>query len=135
MRVLLVEDNATLREEVGRTIQAIAGAQVVKTASTGQQAREWLQAHPDGWDLVLVDLFLQQGHGFDVLRSCRKHGPHQKVAVMTNYSREPVRSYARQAGADAFFDKSFDMGALVDYCVAHARTLARADGALRAQPG
>jgi DNA-binding NarL/FixJ family response regulator len=135
MRVLLVEDNAALREEVSRTIQAIAGAQVVKAAWTSEQARLWLQAHPDGWDLALVDLFLEQGNGFEVLRSCRRLGAHQKVAVMTNYTREPVRSYVRQAGADAFFDKSFDMEALVDYCVDHASTLARLDGQRRAQPG
>ena len=136
MRVLLVEDNTALREEVSRTIQAITGAEVVKTASTGQAARDWLLDHPDGWDLALVDLFLEQGNGFEVLRSCRRLHPHQKVAVMTNYAREPVRSYVREAGADAFFDKSFDMEALVDYCVAHASTLSsRHEQGLHARSG
>ncbi len=41
--------------------------------------------------------------------------PNQKAVVLTNYTRDPVRQYAREAGADAVFDKSFDMEALVQY--------------------
>jgi DNA-binding NarL/FixJ family response regulator len=117
MRVLLVEDSPVVCEQVKRTIHAIPGAQVVQVAATESQASAWLRAHPDGWDLVLVDLFLAQGHGFDVLRRCRDRQPHQRAVVLSNYTRDPVRQCARDAGADAVFDKSFDMDALVDYLV------------------
>jgi DNA-binding NarL/FixJ family response regulator len=125
MRVLLVEDNRDLREQLQRILHAIPGAQVVQACATSAEAVDWLAAHPRHWDLALVDLFLKEGNGFDVLRSCERREPHQKVAVISNYSREPAREYARHAGADAFFDKSFDLHALVEYCVAHARACGR----------
>ncbi|HWI83060.1 response regulator transcription factor [Ramlibacter sp.] len=124
MRVVLVEDNPVVCEQVTRTLQAIPGAEVVKVAGTEPQASEWLTAHPDGWDVALVDLFLAKGHGFNVLRRCRGRRADQKAVVLSNYTRDPVRHYARAAGADAVFDKSFDMDALVEYLVQFSRTTA-----------
>jgi DNA-binding NarL/FixJ family response regulator len=117
MKVLLVEDNPLFCDQVRRTLEAIPGAQVVKVADSERQASQWLREHPDDWDLALVDLFLGQGHGFEVLRRCHQRKPSQKAVVLTNYTRDPVRQYAREAGADAVFDKSFDMDAFVEYLV------------------
>jgi DNA-binding NarL/FixJ family response regulator len=116
VKVFLVEDNAVIQEQVRQTLEAIPGAQVVHVAASAQQAGDWLAAHPDGWDLALVDLFLAKGHGFEVLRHCRARKPHQRAVVLSNYTRDPVRAHAAQAGADAVFDKTFDMDALVAYC-------------------
>jgi len=116
VKVLLVEDNAMIQEQVRQTLAAIPGAEVVEVAVSAQQAGEWLAAHPDDWDLALVDLFLAKGHGFEVLRRCRDRKPHQRAVVLSNYTRDPVRAHAAQAGADAVFDKTFDMEALVAYC-------------------
>ena len=124
MRVLLVEDNARMADEFRRTLESMERTEVVATARTQQEAIAWLRLHPDGWDLALVDLFLQQGHGFEVLRHCRKLRRDQRAVVVSNYTRDPVRDHARQAGADAVFDKSFELDALVDYCAEFARCLA-----------
>ena len=123
MRVLLVEDNFRMQDEVRRMVTAIPNAAVVAVAASQPQASDWLAANPDGWDLALVDLFLEKGHGFDVLRRCRKVSPHQRAVVLSNYTRDPVREHARQAGADAVFDKSFDMDALLEYCREFSREL------------
>lgn len=122
MKVLLVDDNPVMCEQVVRALEAIAGAEVVKVAENELQATEWLRDHPDEWDVALVDLFLGQGHGFNVLRRCRNRQPHQKAVVLSNYTRDPVRQYAREAGADAVFDKSFDMDALVEYIMQLSRS-------------
>lgn len=119
MKVLLVEDNALIQEQVRQTLEAIPGAKVVQVVASAPQAGEWLASHPDDWDLALVDLFLSQGHGFEVLRQCRGRKPHQRAIVLSNYTRDPVRAHAAQAGADAVFDKTFDMDALVAYCQAY----------------
>jgi DNA-binding NarL/FixJ family response regulator len=125
MNILLVEDNAVALEVVQAALKSVPGTHVVKVVGTQQQANDWLARHPEDWDLALVDLFLAEGHGFEVLRSCRKLKPHQRAVVLSNYSRDAVRQYARLAGADAFFDKSFDMPALVDYCKSLSRTMPR----------
>lgn len=123
MRVLLVEDNPRMQQELVRIVGAIPGAEVVAVAATQEQASEWLAAHPVGWDLAIVDLFLARGHGFAVLRSCRKLRRLQRAVVLSNYTRDPVRERAREAGADAVFDKSFELDALMDYCGELARVL------------
>lgn len=133
MRVLLVEDHPLVCEQVKRTIQAIPGAAVVEVARTASQATEWLRAHPDGWDLAVVDLFLARGHGFEVLRHCRDRAAHQRAVVLSNYTRDPVRQYARDAGADAVFDKSFEFDALVEYLVRFAAA-SHGGSAAMAQP-
>lgn len=116
MKVFLVEDNALIQDQLREILETVPGAEVVQVAVSAQQAAEWLAAHPDDWDLALVDLFLAKGHGFEVLRLCRDRKPHQRAVVLSNYTRDPVRAHAAQAGADAVFDKTFEMDALVAYC-------------------
>lgn len=123
MRVLLVEDNPAMQQEMARIVAAIEGGEVVKAASAAQTAIDWLDRHPRGWDLAIVDLFLADGHGFQVLRRCKPHLAHQRAVVCSNYTRPPVADYARQAGADRFFDKSFDLDALAQYCRAFSAGL------------
>ena len=89
LRVLLVEDNARLVVELRRTLESMVGTQVVATAATPSEAGRWLTAHPDGWDLAVVDIFLREGHGFDVLRDCRGRRPGQRAIVLSNYTRDP----------------------------------------------
>ncbi|RZI66646.1 MAG: response regulator [Variovorax sp.] len=116
VKVLLVEDNALIQEQVRQVLESVQGAEVVQVAMTAQQAIDWLAVNTDDWDLALIDLFLARGHGFEVLRSCRDRKPHQRAVVLSNYTRDPVRAHAAQAGADAVFDKTFDMDALLAYC-------------------
>jgi DNA-binding NarL/FixJ family response regulator len=123
VRVLLVEDNARMADEFRRMLGSMERTEVVAVARTQKEAADWLHLHPDGWDLALVDLFLQQGHGFDVLRACRKVRREQRAVVVSNYTRDPVRDHAREAGADAVFDKSFELDALVEYCAEVCRSL------------
>jgi DNA-binding NarL/FixJ family response regulator len=121
MKVLLVEDHRELSDELQRILHAIGGFQVVSACATSREALAWLARHSGGWDLALVDLFLQEGNGFEVLRGCAGRDEQQKVVVFSNYAREPAREYARQAGADAFFDKALELDALVAYCASHAK--------------
>ncbi len=116
MRVLLVEDDLAMQRELVRTVTALVGGEVVLAADSAQPAIEWLEAHPEGWDLAIVDMFLKEGHGFHVLRQCRKALPHQRAVMLSNYGRDHVATYAQAAGADRFFDKSFDLDELVGYC-------------------
>jgi two-component system OmpR family response regulator len=116
MRVFLVEDNPRLRVHLQEALATIAGVVVVHTAETAGAAEHWLTHNAQAWDLAVIDLFLAEGHGFQVLRACRNRGSEQRAVVLSNYTRDPVREHARQAGADAVFDKSFEMEALLDYC-------------------
>ena len=116
MRILLVEDNAITQDLLRQWFALVPGADVVHVATTSRSAAEWLDGHPEAWDLAVIDLFLADGHGFDVLRHCRGRAAHQRAVLLTNYTRDPVRENARRAGADAVFDKTFDMKELIAWC-------------------
>jgi two-component system, OmpR family, response regulator len=68
-------------------------------------------------DLAVVDLFLKQGSGLGVLEACRIRSPRQRVVVLSNYATPDMRQRCTQLGADAVFDKSNEIDALVEYCI------------------
>ncbi len=111
----LVEDSAVIRENLVGFLEDVVDAHVVAHASTEDEAVEWLQSHPYGWDLALVDLFLEQGNGLAVVKACRKRRDSQKVVVLSNYATQDMRGRAEALGADAFFDKSSQLEELAAY--------------------
>ena len=117
-KAYLVEDSPVIRENLAGFLEDVAEAQVVASASTEQEAIEWLRLHAskDDWDLTIIDLFLQRGNGFGVIRACRHRAPHQKVVVLSNYATADMRERSRALGADAFFDKSAELDQLVAFC-------------------
>ena len=116
MRIFLVEDNAVAQAQVQEALSAIPGLHFVQVARTSGEARRWLAENEGGWDLAVIDLFLASGHGFEVLRQCRNRQARQRAVVLSNYTRDPVREHASNAGADAVFDKSFELESLVLWC-------------------
>ncbi len=116
LQTYLVEDSPVIRDNLVGFLEDATRATVVACASTEDEAVAWLKAHPDGWDVAIVDLFLGQGNGLGVVRACRYRRRTQKVVVFTNYATPDMRSRAAQLGADAFFDKSSEIEALVAYC-------------------
>jgi DNA-binding NarL/FixJ family response regulator len=116
MRIFLVEDNPVAQAHVMEALGTIQGLEFVHVARTSEEARRWLVENEAGWDVAVVDLFLASGHGFEVLRHCRNRQAQQRAVVLSNYTRDPVREHARIAGADAVFDKSFELEQLVTWC-------------------
>ncbi|MDT0138430.1 response regulator [Acidovorax sp. PRC11] len=119
LRTYIVEDNATIRENLIGTLEELAEVEAVGVAETEDEGKEWLASHPEQWDLAIVDLFLRQGSGLGVLAACRTRGPRQKMVVLSNYATPDVRMRCAQLGVDAVFDKSNEIDALVEYCVEH----------------
>lgn len=113
-RLLLVEDHPVLQKELMESLGT--AFELVAVKDTARDAAGWLQANPRGWDVAVIDIFLRQGHGFDVLRQCTQRSPEQTVIVFSNYTREPARSSALNLGATAVFDKCFEMDAFFAYC-------------------
>ena len=118
LRTYIVEDNATIRENLVGTLEELATINPLGWAETETDARSWLASNDQGqWDLLIVDLFLKQGSGLGVLEACRNRAASQKVVVLSNYATGDMRKRCAQLGADAVFDKSNEIDALVDYCI------------------
>lgn len=120
LRTYIVEDNATIRENLIGTLEELAQVEAVGMAETEDDGKEWLTSHPAHWDLAIVDLFLRQGSGLGVLAACRNRTEGQKMVVLSNYATPDVRMRCAQLGVDAVFDKSNEIDALVDYCIQHS---------------
>lgn len=116
LRTYLVEDSATIRENLIATLEDLVGIDPVGWAETEHDGSQWLAREDVSWDLAIVDLFLKQGNGLGVLKACGTRDRGRKVVVLTNYATPDVRARCTALGADAVFDKSTDVDALIDFC-------------------
>jgi two-component system OmpR family response regulator len=120
LKTYIVEDNLTIRENLVGTLEELTCIIAIGFAESENEACAWFSAHEDEWELAIVDLFLKQGSGLGVLQGCVNRRPGQKVVVLSNYATPDIRKRCAQLGVDAVFDKSNEIDALIDFCVAHA---------------
>jgi two-component system OmpR family response regulator len=118
LRTYIVEDNATIRENLIATLEELASVQTLGWSEAERDAKAWIDGNARGWDLLIVDLFLKQGSGLGVIEACQDRGRDQRVVVLSNYATSDMRRRCAQLGADAVFDKSNEIDGLVDYCLA-----------------
>ena len=128
-RAYIVDDSSTIRENLIDTLKELAQVEPVGSTETEHEAKRWLGAND--WDVAIIDLFLREGSGMNVLQAIRKR-PGQRIVVLSNHSSRDVRWRCRQLGADAVFDKSTELEALVDY-VSRQRQQVEAGGAAATQ--
>jgi|SRR5665647_2958509 len=128
----LVEDNATVLENLIEALREIADVKVTAHSATQAEASRWLDMHVGAWHLAIVDLFLKEGSGLGVLAGCRNREAYQKVVVLTNYHTPEIRRRATALGADAVFDKSTELEGLFAYCREQTGNLQK-EGAQQAQ--
>lgn len=105
-----------IRANLTNTLEELCGIKVVATAESETAATEWLIQPGQRWRLAIVDLFLRPGSGIKVLAACRDRKPEQKIVVLSNYATSDMRKICMSLGADAVFDKSREVDALIDYC-------------------
>ncbi|MFO1244912.1 MAG: response regulator [Ramlibacter sp.] len=117
-RAYIVEDSATIRENLIETLRELARVEPVGSAETETEGRQWLDSHREAWDLAIIDLFLREGSGLNILAACRNRRPGQKMIVLSNHATRDIRARCAALGADAVFDKSTEIDALMDFCLA-----------------
>ena len=104
-----MEDAPLLRSRLEAMLTA-SGTLVMGHAAGAKQAiAAILAARPHA---VVLDLHLEQGNGFDVMKALREAAPEILVYVLTNFPSEPHRRKAESLGARGFFDKSADLDKL-----------------------
>jgi len=116
LKAYIVEDNAVIRDNLMETLTELAGVQTVGYSETEQGACFWLAHHPRDWQLLVLDLFLQQGSGLGVLKKCGQRNSRQRVVVLSNYATADIRQRCLASGADAVFDKSTELDQFLAYC-------------------
>lgn len=116
LSTFLVEDNTLIRHHLIAAMEDEADIRLIGTATTEADAVAWLEENPAAWDLLVVDLFLQEGSGLGIVKRCGRSRPGQRVVVLTNYATGEIADWARELGADAVFDKAADLGEFFALC-------------------
>ena len=105
LQVYIVEDSPIVQRFLASAITA-AGAEPVGCSADAQTAIADLFALQP--DLILIDIGLASGNGFDVLKTLQEHSlvPEAVKVVLTNHANTEYENLSRRLGADRFFDKS-----------------------------
>ena len=112
MRIFLVENSPHILKRLSEVLSALPGIVLVGQAAGAKQAiDEILKLRPQ---VVLLDVELDQGTGFDVLVALRDNAPEIDAYVLTSFVIEALRGLAGKLGAKGFFDKIKDLHILRD---------------------
>jgi DNA-binding NtrC family response regulator len=108
--VLVIDDELVVREAVRRVLE-VNGLRVVTADTAGSGLAH---AALGTCRLVLCDLMLPDGSGFDVLEEIARRRPELPVVLITGYATPDHAVRAQEAGAADFLAKPFEAGELMD---------------------
>ncbi len=112
LSVYVVEDSEILTKLLVSMLRSDLGVRVVGNSGEAAHATEQIaNLKPD---VVIVDLVLRSGNGFDVLSALREMNSPPTALVLTNHSGSVYRDAARKLGVaeDHYFDKTEQIGSM-----------------------
>lgn len=108
--ILLVEDEPHLQAALKLNL-SLEGHQIV-CADTIRAAAAAMVS-PKAFDLIVLDVMLPDGNGFDFCRRLRDAGSRVPVLMLTALAEPAQRVRGLQAGADDYLPKPFDLSELL----------------------
>ena len=109
MKILIVEDDADLREITERSL--LKERYLVETADTYKAARQKALVYE--YDCILLDIMLPDGNGLDLLRDLQKEG-HRMPNVIILSAKDSIEDKVTglDLGADDYLSKPFHLAEL-----------------------
>jgi two-component system, OmpR family, response regulator len=108
-RLLVVDDEATILELLSGSLR-LAGFEVMTASSGAEAVRAAASGRPD---LVLLDVMMPDGDGFEALRRIRSGGGEVPVIFLTARDKVPDRVAGFAVGADDYVTKPFSLDELL----------------------
>jgi two-component system, OmpR family, response regulator PhoP len=103
MRLLLIEDDTTLRETLAAKLAD--GGFAIEQAADGKEGLYFALEYPI--DLAIVDLGLPEMSGLDIIRNVREQGKTYPILILTARDRWEDKVDGLEAGADDYVVKPF----------------------------
>jgi two-component system alkaline phosphatase synthesis response regulator PhoP len=128
-RILVVEDERNVAETLAERLTA--AGYLVERAATVAQALERVAQQPP--NLVLLDVGLPDGNGFELGRELRVRAPRAAIIFLTAQANPEDRVRGLELGADDYVPKPFNFRELllrVQNCLKRAQSLAQQAGDL-----
>jgi two-component system response regulator HydG len=107
-RLLVVEDNHTLRRGIARALADVFGSVDEEATGAGALARFGDPTQP-AYDVIVTDLRLPGATGLDVLSAARQREQRTAVILMTAYGTIDTAVEAMKRGAFDFVQKPFEL--------------------------
>jgi DNA-binding NarL/FixJ family response regulator len=104
IRVLIADDHALVRAGIRALVEKIEGIVVVGEAGKGNEAMQLVRELKP--NLMLLDITMPEGGGFDVLDQVTKKFPEIRVIVLTVHEAGEYAIRALREGAAGFLPKS-----------------------------
>ena len=104
-RVLVVDDEASIREMLTRTLAY--GAYDVETLSDARAALARLRESPDDYDLLIADLKMPGMDGLALIREVKQLPRQVPIIIITGFSSESAAIEAVNLGVSAYLTKPF----------------------------
>ncbi|HWP82110.1 MAG TPA: response regulator transcription factor [Bacteroidota bacterium] len=113
LSVFIVDDSEIIQERLVTSLSKIPSVAVVGAVGTQREALEYLQKTVP--DVVVLDLELSDGTGYDVLRELRTQPDRPIFVVFTRHDAAVHRIRSLELGADLFLDKAHEFTVLADF--------------------
>lgn len=120
MKILVIEDENSLRELIGRALKK--EHYVVEEAATYDEA--WEKLNMFSYDCVLLDIMLPDGNGLDLLKEFNREGKRPNVIILSARNSLEDKITGLEEGADDYLPKPFHIAELI----ARIRSVTRRNG-------
>ena len=107
IKVLVVEDQAVVREGVVAILSFSPDIEVVGQAENGAQALAMVKTKKP--DVILLDLVMPQMDGLTAIPRIKEINPDAKVLLASGYSINGQASKIMERGCDGFIQKPFTL--------------------------
>jgi DNA-binding NarL/FixJ family response regulator len=111
-RVLLVEDHRAFSGALAFSLDREPDLRVVGRTASAAECRRYLSGG-EGFDVAVVDLYLDDGEGIGLIGEMRESCPGVPVVVLTVSVDPADHARAREAGADEVLSKAADLDEIV----------------------
>jgi two-component system OmpR family response regulator len=112
MNVCIVEDSVGFAEWLKQDLSVFDELEVSGKADSVKNAVQLIQQNKP--DIVVLDLWLNEGTGLDLLEILQGMKEMPAVFVFSNYGLPVFKQKCQELGASGFFDKSTEYFSLID---------------------
>lgn len=128
MKILLVEDSLLIRAAMIEMLSGTGDLIVDGVAATQNSAIALLNTQQ--FDMLLVDIELAEGNGFEVIKHTQSKDYALKpplYVMLTNHANSQYRRLAKDLGVQYFFDKSMDFDLAIETIALEAQKFSSAE--------
>jgi DNA-binding NtrC family response regulator len=112
MRILVVDDDITLLESIGRGLRS-KGYQVIEALSAPEALKHIDFHNESAIDLILADYIMPGMTGIDLLEKVREKSSSLPVIIMTAHWKKQVVIDAMRKNCNSFIEKPFTLDELL----------------------